>query len=109
MVVHLDDVIMSGKSKNDIELLLKSPRNGMSMDANAKDKHLQSFVFTDDGNITSFMRIEIDTTFERKHLKQPHLMQRMLSAFGLNDNIEDAAVNFGRNDRKTPAVKPLLV
>ena len=41
----------------------------MSMKTKAKDKNLQSFTFNDDGDITSFLGVEIDTMAETKHLK----------------------------------------
>ena len=52
----------------DIELLLQLLENGMPMETKTKDKNLQSFAFTDDGNVTSFLSIETDTTSEINHL-----------------------------------------
>ena len=55
MVVCTNDVTISGKAKNDIKLPLQSLGNGMSMKIKAKDKNLQSFSFTNDGDFTNFI------------------------------------------------------
>ena len=109
MVLCVDYVTIAVKSKDDIELLMQSLGIGTSTRTKAKDKNLQSFTFTDDGDATSFLGVEIDTMAESKHLKQPHLTRRKLTTIGLNNNVEDASINFGRNNRDTPAAKPLLI
>ena len=104
MVVYVDDVIIASKINKDIENLLHSLKNGTDMDTKKEKLELKKFDFTDDGNIKTFLGVNVEQTSSGFHLSQPHLISRILDTVGLT--VEE---NSGRNTKDTPATKPLLI
>ena len=60
IVVHKDNVIIAAKNNLHIEKLLLSLKNGTNIDTGKKKPHLKSFDFTDNGDIKTFLGINIE-------------------------------------------------
>ena len=104
MVVCVGNVITSSKSNKDTENLLHSLKNGTDMVTKKERLELKKFDFRDDGNVKTFLGVSVDRTSSGFYLSQPHLIPRVLEAFGLT--VEE---NSRRNTKDTPKTKPLLI
>ena len=84
-VVCVDDIIIVGKREKEIEQLFRPLKDVFPMDADAcRSQSTQSavklnkFDFTDDGDMKTFLGVEIQRTLDGTHLLQSHLIERML-------------------------------
>ena len=71
--MHVDVIVISGKSNEDIKLLLELLKNGVSMSTLKVALEFQKFSFTDDGDVSVFLGLEIEETRNRKGLSQSYL------------------------------------
>lgn len=108
MVVYVDDIVITAKTKSEIELLLALLKDGLSMQLKKIDPALQKFTFIDDRDLTLFLGIEIDPTIKGKHLRQLYLINQILQALDL-ERTDITNTSTGQNIRDMPAVKPLLI
>ena len=109
MVVCVDDIIISGKSNEDVKLPLESLKNGVSMSTLKVDSELQKFSFADNGDNSAFLGLEIEETNNGKNLSQRHLIQRILAALGLEKSAQTSSLNSLRCALDMHAVKLLLI
>ena len=85
IVVCADDHIISRKAKEDMELLLKFIKEKLSADTNNAGLNLMSFSFTNNRDVTTFLKIKIDAVAKKKHMHQSRLMQYIIRTLGLQD------------------------
>ena len=90
VVLYVDDMIVVGKRKQDIEELYNSLKEGN-----------ENFKLTKEGKIDKYLGVElIDDGQGSFEARQPHLIKRIIEHSGLEASLT--------NSRPTPATLPLL-
>ena len=88
ILTYVDDCIIFTKTKAAADNVIESLRNGD-----------ENFDFTDDGDLTTYLGMDVIKNDKTIELKQPHLISRILKAMGIDETF---------NEKSTTACKPLL-
>ena len=90
VIVYVDDcLIFSPAGSKDTEYLIKSLQSGN-----------ENFVFSDQGDLQTYLGMDIESNRDSITLKQPHLIQRLLDLVEVNEKY---------NSKKIPALSTSLL